>query len=81
MSLDDVINNKPPAPSVRRPSAVSLKLSRAGFSRQFEHKKSPGEQGETLVMARMGLAKRAATAGCWEKGEAPPTRSFLTNGD
>jgi hypothetical protein len=34
LSLDDVIINKPPAPSVRRrPSAVSLKLSRAGFSR------------------------------------------------
>jgi hypothetical protein len=41
LSLDDVINNKPPAPSVRRPSAVSLKLSRAGFSRQFGRASAP----------------------------------------
>jgi hypothetical protein len=35
-----------------------------------EHKKRSGEQGETLVVAPMRLAKRAATAGSWGKGEA-----------
>jgi hypothetical protein len=36
-----------------------------------ERKKRSGEQAETLVMAPMRLAKRAATAGSWGKGEAP----------